>query len=172
MTRLIKLTRGYSTIVDDDDYDYLMQWKWYAKPDYLTVYAHRSLHWKIGAKKHCRTLRMHRELIGVTGYFVDHINRDGLDNRRENLRLVTSSENMMNRAAKLGRKIKGVYSHGSAFTAEIQLNGVRHYLGYFTTARAAADAYDEAAIRLFGNNALLNSSIRKSHETQRVVEYP
>ena len=85
--KMIPLTKGYVTIVDVSDYDWLMQWKWQISPgnrDYL--YAARAI--KIPKTRRCRSERMHRLILNAPDkVFVDHINGDGLDNRRCNLRL-------------------------------------------------------------------------------------
>lgn len=88
--REIKLTRGRVALVDDTDFEWLNQWKWTLLQD---KYAHRNA----GGGK---WIRMHRLIIGAPiGFHVDHINGDGLDNRRSNLRLCSASQNLMNRGA-------------------------------------------------------------------------
>lgn len=87
---------------------------------------------------------------------IDHINGDGLDNRLENLRLVTNRENQLNRRADKGRAYKGVYKKGRGFKAEITHDGERHYVGYFKTAERAALEYDKKARELHGEHARLN----------------
>lgn len=90
--RLIPLTKGLSVKVSSHRYDFLMQWAW----SYSNGYAVRGI--RIGDRVvHCR---MHRVILGLTPtdtLHVDHANRDKLDNRDENLRVVTVSQNMMNR---------------------------------------------------------------------------
>ena len=108
MSRRIPLTKGYSTLVDDADYDWLSQWKWL----YTEGYAVRC-------RPKCEPgpafIRMHRLLMGIdavpdpihTGE-VDHRNRDRLDNRRANLRLVTHGGNQRNTAPRAVSGEKGV----------------------------------------------------------------
>jgi hypothetical protein len=104
---------------------------------------------------------MHRYILGVTdrNLYVDHINHDGLDNRRDNLRVCTLAENLRNQRAKAGR-FKGVsfYSKRIAkpWAAFIQENGKRKNLGYFATEIEAAQAYDKAATVNYGEFAALN----------------
>lgn len=90
--RVIHLTKGASTVVDDADYEFLSQWRWKLHPQ---GYAARST-WNAAEKKYA-TVLMHR-LIAQTpcGLQADHINRDRLDNRRCNLRNVTPSVNTWN----------------------------------------------------------------------------
>lgn len=86
----IKLSQGKFVILDDSDFEYLNQWGWYFMP---IGYAGRNM--KIGKTK--TVIYMHREIIKTpTGFVTDHINRDKLDNRRSNLRIVTRSQNGIN----------------------------------------------------------------------------
>lgn len=84
---------------------------------------------------------------------VDHINMDRSDNRWENLREATNSQNGMNRTAQSnnrGSGVKGVTKHkqGKGYCARIMANGVEHYLGYFQTIAEAKSAYEAAAKKL------------------------
>jgi hypothetical protein len=92
------------------------------------------------------------------GQVVDHINHDKLDNRRINLRICTSKENLRNRVVHKNNMsgIKGVRAHGRKFLARISADGTNHYLGLFPTREEAAAAYDVAAKELFGEFAHLN----------------
>ncbi len=94
-----------------------------------------------------------------SGMFVDHVNNNPMDNRRENLRLCTMEQNNQNRRrpAKPTRfKYKGVRAHRDRFSAILKANHRRHYLGTFGTQEEAARAYDAGAIRLHGEFASLN----------------
>jgi hypothetical protein len=87
---IIPLTKGFSVIVDDEDFEWLNQWKW----QYVGKYAARF----VQTKKVRKIILMHRLLVDPPeGLEVDHINRNKLDNRRANLRAVNRSENMKNR---------------------------------------------------------------------------
>jgi hypothetical protein len=104
--RILPLTQGLWTIVDAEDYEYLVQWKWFAKKGGCgeTLYAARS----VREGKHVTTIRMHRvimqkELAAISAYReVDHLNHNPLDNRKENLKVVTKEENLANR--RMGNK--------------------------------------------------------------------
>lgn len=87
---------------------------------------------------------------------IDHINGDGLDNRLENLRLVTNSQNQLNRNADKGRKFKGVYKTPQGFKVEITHEGKRIYAGIFKCDQKAALEYDKKAKELHGEYAKLN----------------
>lgn len=159
MSKLIPLTKGYSAIVDDDDYDYLMQWKWHVKPNTKVFYAIRNLNWSLNGHPKVSCVWMHRELIGISGLLVDHINRDGLDNRRANLRLATKSQNGMNSRDKRGTsRYKGVSweNENSAWYARITIGYRPIFWGRFQSEEEAARAYDAKAIELFGEFANLN----------------
>lgn len=142
---LIPLTKGCAAIVDIADYDFLMQWKWhaYTKPKTKSAYAVRTTK-KSGKKE---TIWMHR-LINSTpsGLFTVHINGNGLDNRRVNLRTATHQENMVNCARwKSGSsKYRGVSWHVSnkRWVAQITVNYKNIYIGAFATELEAKEAYD------------------------------
>lgn len=156
MPREIQLSKGYRAVVDNEDYEDLVRFKWHAVRNPLTdhVYARR-----------CTTSRgcfewMHRRILGVgSSWLVDHINNDGLDNRRCNLRVATVSQNARN-TAKVppgSSGFHGVYENQSGtWRARIRVNGVRLDLGTFPTAIDAAIAYDRAAERIGGGFAHLN----------------
>jgi hypothetical protein len=102
VTRTIPLTRDLEALVDDDDYERLAPFSWYAEKGANTFYAVRTGP-RDGAGKRER-FSMHRVILGLPAWSgvgcaeVDHISRDGLDNRKDNLRVVTHQENAMNRA--------------------------------------------------------------------------
>ncbi|GAB3416843.1 HNH endonuclease [Massilia agilis] len=89
---------------------------------------------------------------------VDHLDRDRSNNRIENLRLASPSQNNMNMGVKGAVKAKGVSLDAKRrkFKAEIKLNGVTRFLGYFESVDEAAHAYNKAAIQYFGDFACLN----------------
>jgi len=161
----IPLTRGYVAIVDDCDYDYLMQWKWSAtRENYANDYIYA-----VRTPSNQKTIRMHRVVMGLAGfkldgYVVDHINGNSLLNTRSNLRLATSGQNITSSHKPIKNKhgYRGVWTSVSPHTskvsyrAEINCERKRYKLGTFATPEEAAQAYNEAAIRLFGEFARLN----------------
>lgn len=152
----IPLTQGKVTLVDDEDFEYLNQWKWHAMADDYTFYVGRKEGWPIQ-----KTIRMHRVITNAPGgMFVDHINGNGLDNRRSNLRLCTVAEN--NRNIKGNHRnttgYKGVTWHkrDHVFIAQIRVNGKLFQVGRFSNALEAAKAYDKVAKEYHGDFASLN----------------
>lgn len=160
----IMLTRGYVAIVDDADYAWLSQWKWHAtSAGHGGCYAIRGGAGPIGARG--TALRMHREIVRAPADLqVDHINGDTLDNRRENLRCCTHSENARNRGPKQGTLagLKGVDRSGRNWRARIWADGKSRMLGMFATPQEAAAAYDKAARDLHGEFARLNFPQREA----------
>ena len=155
MSKRIPLTQGKFAIVDDADFERINQWKWFAAKGRSTYYARRSI-WENGKT---RNIQMHRVILNTPpGKQSDHINGDGLDNQRVNLRACTNSQNQMNRRkwGNCSSIYKGVYwdSCRRRWRALIQRNKRQRRLGYYDTPKEAAIAYDEAAERLFGGFAL------------------
>jgi len=160
--RKIPLTRGKYAIVDTDDYQRLSKHKWYACGDGpWTNYAARSV--KKGRKWH--SLQMHRDIIQVPrGMVIDHINHNGLDNRKANLRAATVAQNGWNsRNRKSRSKYRGVWWHKQLqkWRVGIWFNGNRKHIGYFEDVQEAAKAYDRAAHKYHGQFAVLNFKQRK-----------
>jgi hypothetical protein len=162
--KYIELVGGNIAIVDNDNYDWLNQWKWYRHSE---GYAVRVQHVKLGFKKYKnKTIRMHI-LVNKTpsGFQTDHLNENRLDNRRCNLRTCTKSENMQNRGktAINTSGYKGVYLNKRVkikkWMSMIQANGKSIYLGYFKTKKEAALAYNKAASKYHGRYANFNEII-------------
>ena len=154
MTREIPLSRGLVALVDDADYDAIMAvGKWFADPAPDTFYASRKSSRRDGKQ---RTIRMHTFITGW-GY-VDHIDGNGLDNRRRNLRAATSSKNQMNRGMDSDNTsgFKGVHRIRLRWAAQIGADGRKIFLGSFATPQEAARAYDAAAVLHHGEFARLN----------------
>lgn len=150
---LIPLTHGKFAIVDAEDYDRLGKYKWYCREAKNNFYAFRR-----NGKK---MVSMHREIINAPeGLLVDHIDGDGLNNCKSNLRLCTYAENACNRRPnrKGSSKYKGVWFHKRErkWEARITRKGKLKYLGRYDDEIEAALAYDRKAKQLFGEFAYLN----------------
>ncbi len=152
----IKLTQGKVALVDDEDFDWVSQKPWQAQVNHCGIFYASSAY---------RSEKMHRVVMGLQKgdkRQVDHINHDGLDNRRCNLRIVTNSQNCMNGKHKGGTsKYKGVTYHAKSgkWYAQIFLSDIKHRhirLGSHETEIDAAIAYNNGAIKYFGEFAHLN----------------
>lgn len=154
MTREIPLTQGKVALVDDEDYDWLMQWKWHAFWSGFHFYAAR----KAPAPERSRMIYMHRQITGAgKGEDVDHRDSDGLNNQRCNLRRCTHAENMRNRGAQSNNRsgLKGVsfYNKTKKWRARIRVDGRQRTIGYYATPELAHAAYCAAARSLHGEFA-------------------
>lgn len=151
--REIKLTKGYVALVDDDDYELLSKYKWTALERGTCTYA-------------VTMVTMHRLIKGEyknTGALVDHIDGNGLNNQKQNLRLANRRENTQNRRKaqnKNGKpfssQYKGVSFESNKWRSKIVVDGKKINLGRFENELDAAKAYDTAAIKYFGSFAKLN----------------
>lgn len=149
----IPLSQGRFAFVDDEDYPYLSKFKWH----YSGGYAKRNLWYS----KKPHIVRMHHFVLPLKkGYMIDHINGIGTDNRKENLRLVTKSQNMMNRGKQVNNTsgYMGVTYHRptNKWRAYIKKDKKQIHLGLFKEPTEAALAYNDAATKYHGEYAFLN----------------
>jgi hypothetical protein len=156
----VKLTRGLVTIIDAEDLELVSQHKWRASRGSNTDYAVRAP--RIRGTHRREEIKLHRVLTNAPdGVHVDHVNGNGLDNRKSNLRLCTSSENSRNRQKPKGcsSEFKGVgkrqWGKCVLWEARIYVDKKR-YTKSFPTELEAAQWYDEMAMELFGEFAKLN----------------
>lgn len=144
----IPLTQGKTAIIDAVDIPLVEGWNWCAISSSGLWYAYSA-----GNRK----IRLHQLLMPPPpGMMTDHIDRDGLNCRRANLRHATALQNSHNRKRFGTSGLKGVSKHHDLWRARITVNGTRWILGCFETPKAAAEAYDTAAKKHFGEFAYLN----------------
>ena len=147
----IPLSQCKIAFVNDEDYDYLRQWKWYALKNKNTFYAIRRSR-KAEGFPFGRAIYMHRVILGhfALGCQTDHIDGNGLNNQRDNIRNVTHRQNCQNihsiKGIVLTSKYPGVYWHKlrSKWQAQIEISGIKKYLGIFFDEEVAANAYKQA----------------------------
>jgi len=159
MTKQIELTQGKIAIVDDDDYEDISIFKWSAQK--ITESHTENYYARRASKEDGKSVKiyMHRLITKCPkGMVVDHINGNGLDNRKENLRICTQSENIRNQGRQKTNKTgyKGVRFYRNNFIAQISQNNKQVYLGIFDDAISAAKAYDAKAKEIYGDYANLN----------------
>lgn len=148
-------------LVDERDVEVVSAFRWHFKPvpSKRGVIEGYAQSWKYVEGK-SRTVLMHRLILAPgPGLWVDHVNGDGLDNRRENIRVCTPAQNGKNRHGSFGASpFKGVVwnKKSGRWQAQIRADGTMRYLGLFTEERDAALAYNEAAVRWHGSFAQLN----------------
>jgi hypothetical protein len=171
----VQLTQGYIALVDDSDYELVIQSTWYAlvakrkDGSIRAVYATRSVRTDSGFK----TEYLHRFIAGVTDSKtdVDHEDHDGLNCQRFNLRVSTRTQNLQNQRLRPDNTsgFKGVSwrRHCKKYRAAIVVNGEVRFLGYFDEPEPAARAYDDAAIAAFGKYACLNFPRAEGKEETR-----
>ena len=156
--KIIKLTKDKECVVDDEDYDYLNQFKWYTLVT-KDKYSGREKFYAL-RKVSRKNLLMHRDIMKCpTGYVVDHGDGNTLNNQKNNLRICTYSQNLQNQKSyKL--KYKGVYTENKKekifFKSSIYVKGKSISLGCFKTPETAAYAYNKAAEFYFKEYAYIN----------------
>ena len=148
----ITLSRGLFALVDDEDYEFLNQWKWNASFEQCTYYAVRKSHGPHSTRK---DIRMHNVIMSPpSGLFVDHIYHNGLDNQRRHLRICTRSQNAMNRKTPTSNTSghKGVSwdKVKRKWRARIQLQGKKTCLGFFDDIEDAVISRLAGEIKYFG----------------------
>lgn len=154
--------KKFIAIVDDEDFDFLSQYKWFVRTGKGKGYA--CSHFKD------KEVMMHRVIMKLEkfdGKLVDHVDGNPLNNQRSNLRIATKSQNNVNRKCwknkKGGIKSLGVFIDSrvsvNKYKASIMVEGTLKYLGLFEDENSAAKAYNEAAKKYYGEFARLNLTV-------------
>lgn len=154
--KIIKSVQGKNVIVSDEDYDTLTKYKWY------TTSRNYCLRYFKNSKNKLTSRSIHRDIMRpLKDEEIDHINRNPLDNRRDNLRIANRFENNHNVGIKTTNKTgyKGVhFDKGmNKYRAQITINKKNKYIGCFESAKEAAFAYNNEALKSYGEFANLNT---------------
>lgn len=153
----IQLTQGKVALVDDDDFEYLNQFKWHIYKQNRNSFYARTI---VYENKKRIAILMHRLLIKCDNKIIDHISGDGLDNRKCNLRICERHQNALNRKKNMNNLsgFKGVswFKSSQKWRAQIQYKKIVYHLGVFEKRIDAARAYNEAAVKYHGEFANLN----------------
>lgn len=160
--KTIPLSQGQFSIVDDEDYAELSKHEWFADFNKHTnsFYAKRNV--KVKNKSTSTIVRMHRIIMRAPkGMHVDHINHNTIDNRKHNLRIVTNSQNQMNKKKQTNNTsgVTGVgwHSRDKIWRAEISVDGKTKYLGSFILMDKAIEIRKAAEEKYFGKHSYNNS---------------
>jgi hypothetical protein len=174
----IPLTQNKVTFIDDENYEWLKQWKWCAvkvkTKNYEIYYAVRHTH---GPHHKRKFIYMHRLILSKklgrelkSSEHCDHRDRNGLHNWFDNLRIATNAQNQQNRYTSNKYGYRGITLRNkhkfNPWEANIRINGDNCYLGCFSTPEEAAHAYDKAAKKHFGEFARLNFSLKKGETNE------
>lgn len=156
----LMLQNGGFALVDDEDYKELSKYKWYADYRPRSCYIRRMERRNTPEGPRQRYVYLHRQIMQPPpGMQVDHINSDATDNRRENLRICTRSQNNQNARRRVDSKhsYKGVWiTKGGKYASRIRNGNKRVHIGVYDNEVLAAKAYDQKAKELFGAYAKLN----------------
>lgn len=156
----IQLSQGKVALVDDEDFEYLNKFRWFSQKTCSGWYAIRH-RYKNGKGI---TIYMHREILNPPpGKWTDHIDHNGLNNQRDNLRVVSRHENQCNRIKQKSglSKYKGVTwnKRKKEWVSRVLIFGERKHLGYFNSEIEAAKAYDKIVKQYFGEFACTNEML-------------
>lgn len=162
----IPLTQGKVALIDDEDYELVSRYKWCTHKRWNTHYAITTNIRKPDGRY--TSLYMHRLILGLSDprTKADHINGDGLDNQRKNIRVATHAQNMANSRIRSVNTsgFKGVTRNGRGWSAQISVDGITRYIATFATPQEAALAYDKKAREVYGEFARLNYAAVERHK--------
>lgn len=173
--KVIPLSKGYFTWVDDGDFARLAQFPWHV------IFSGQSHVYAMRIRADRSHSLMHREILGLPSTkqdkrVVDHIDGNPLNNCRANLRICTRAENNRNcnrvqRTSMAGLKGVRLTKSGKRWEARISFDGRLRSLGCFPLKESAGAAYDRAARELFGEFAAPNSELISSHQAASRFTY-
>lgn len=153
---------GYQVLIDDEDFDRVSKYKWHLDWPYFR----RSGNYYFKTRPYINGVRytwsLHHFIYGKPdkGSYLDHINRNTLDNRKNNFRYVTPQQNKYNQKCRkdntTGYKGVGVQTHCPKYIVKIVYDGKRHSLGTYSDPIEAARVYDRKAIEVYGEYAVTN----------------
>lgn len=151
----IPLTQGKVALIDADDHQMASKYKWFYNK---RGYAARSIYKKLSKNNYWRgIIYLHREVLGNPSDDIDHINRNSLDNRKANLRLATTSQNLSNSNRKVGVSgYRGVHPEHKKWRITVQFKGIPYNGGLYDSVMEAAKKRDELALKIQGKFAKLN----------------
>lgn len=165
--KTIPLTQGYEAIVDDEDYDILVQFKWCLEVTINSFYAIRNTSIDTPTGRSQRSIRMHQQLLGTQGQprpdvMVDHIDHNGLNNQRSNLRVTTQAENNRNRVGANSNSrtgVRGVHldKESGKYKVSVGYNYDRYYFGRYDTLEEAANVAERERAKLY------SATLREAH---------
>lgn len=164
----IELTKGFKTFVDDDDYEWLSANKWHSSIGYAGRAGKRVDCWRQShIFMHREVLKRHFGWTCLDGFYVDHINGNRSDNRKENLRRCTNQQNQFNtnKHKRNTSGYKGVSWNivDKKWQVYLKTKDKVHFLGQFHDVKKAAEAYDKAAIKIHGEFSNINFKEGLSH---------
>lgn len=149
----LTLSKGQVALVDDKDFEWLKKYKWTLSAPKNSPLQYGIIYPKRNGKR--RMIYLHRIIAGAKkGEVVDHVDGNGLNNQRTNLRIVTQRQNMLNRKDQKS-KIIGVTKHRDKYWARIRYQGKHISLGLFTDQSEAVEAYKNASKKYYGDKAFL-----------------
>lgn len=146
-------------LIDGEDYHLVRNLNWYCVERRTKGHVNFYAVAEFESNKQRDHIYLHRLVLGLRkndGLQVDHENHNGLDDRKQNLRIATQVQNNANQRKRTNRKFKGVSKFRNSFRAQISLNNKTHHIGCFSTEELAAKAYDKKAKEVWSNFACLN----------------
>lgn len=157
MTTIVQLSQGKHALISDEDAERVLAHKW---SYHGQGYACRGVHYYVDGKRKTHIVLLHRFIVDAPPTMdVDHRNGDGLDCRRDNIRVATRVQNIANSGPRPGHasQYKGVQRRKNGrWFASIVLSGKTRYLGTYDCEEEAARVYDVAALAAWGEFAYIN----------------